>query len=142
MLMKRLSTLSCAVLTIRAQSTCQSTIAPQHAAPSVAPGFRVDVVANNLRTPRGILFDSEGGLLVVEQGHGISRLNLDGAGACVRATGNVQTVVDDTSVSAGIGQKDLAWRLHSSTRTVSNKFPAKPRHCSLRRRPHPLQFFE
>lgn len=102
MALKHLIALTSIVLTARAQTTasaCQSSIAPQHAAPSVAPGFRVEVVANGLRDPRGILFDSEGGLLVVEQGHGISRLRLTGDGACVKVEGDVQSVVQDTSVS-------------------------------------------
>lgn len=97
---------SVAALAAHAQSTtaaaCQSPIAPRNAAPSVMPGFRVEVVANGLRDPRGIQFDSEGGLLVVEQAHGISRLRLTGDGPCVRVDGDVQTVVDDDSVS-GLG---------------------------------------
>lgn len=102
MALKHLLALASAVLTAHAQTTaaaCQSSIAPAHAAPSVAPGFRVELVANGLRDPRGILFDSEGGLLVVEQEHGISRLRLTGDGPCVRVEGNAQRVVEDNSVS-------------------------------------------
>lgn len=92
------------VLTAKAQSTstgaaCASRIAPQNGAPSVAPGFRVEVVANGLRDPRSIIFDREGGLLVVEQEHGVSRLTLSGDGTCA---GDVQMVVEDDSVSACI----------------------------------------
>lgn len=95
--------LASVALTAKAQSSatpeaCPSSIAPAHGVPSVAPGFRVQVVANNLRDPRGIQFDSAGGLLVVEQGHGISRLSLSGNGACVRQTGNIQRVVEDNEV--------------------------------------------
>lgn len=64
----------------------------------MAPGFRVQVVANNLRKPRGIQFDSEGGLLVVEQGFGISRVPLSGDGACVRQSGATRVVVDNDEV--------------------------------------------
>lgn len=94
-------------LTAKAQSSsstaaaCPSSIAPAHGAPSVAPGFRVQVVANNLRDPRSLQFDSAGGLLVVEQGHGISRLQLTGDGACVRQTGDKKIVVDNEAVSCG-----------------------------------------
>lgn len=107
---KYLIALTAVVLTAKAQTTasaCQSSIAPQHAAPSVAPGFRVEVVANGLMDPRGILFDSEGGLLVVEQGHGISRLRLTGDGPCVKVDGDVQKVVDDDSVSGRISLPTL-----------------------------------
>jgi glucose/arabinose dehydrogenase len=68
----------------------------------MAPGFRVQVVANGLRNPRGILFDEEGRLLVVEQGHGVSRLRLGGEGGCVSVQGDVQRVIEDESVSAYI----------------------------------------
>lgn len=94
------------VLTAKAQSTaataCASPIAPQNGAPLVAPGFRVEVVANGLRDPRGIIFDREGGLLVVEQEHGVSRLRLTGDGACIRVDGDVQSVVEDESVSVRV----------------------------------------
>lgn len=104
MALRRLTTLFSVALTASAQSTapsaCSSTIAPQNAVPSVAPGFRVEVVANNLTRPRSIHFDSEGALLVVEQAQGVRRLRLSGDGSCVRQNGNVENVVDDTNVSA------------------------------------------
>lgn len=103
MALRRLTTLASIALTASAQSTassaCSSTIAPQNAAPSVAPGFRVEVVANNLTRPRSIQFDSEGALLVVEQSLGVRRISLTGDGSCVRQDGEVQNVTDNTSVS-------------------------------------------
>lgn len=79
---------------------CSTTIAPQHAQPSVAPGWNAQVVASGLSSPRGIIFDSEGHLLVVQQGHGISSLTLTGdEGACVRADGDPQDIVVDSNVS-------------------------------------------
>lgn len=86
------------VVLAQSSSSCPSPIAPAQGAPSVAPGFRVSVVANNLREPRGILFDTSGGLLVVEQGHGIVRLPLSGNGNCVRQNGATVRVVDDDEV--------------------------------------------
>ncbi|KAF1840796.1 soluble quino protein glucose dehydrogenase [Cucurbitaria berberidis CBS 394.84] len=118
MALKHLLALTFAVLTAKAQTpaaACQSPIAPQHGAPSVYPGFRVEVVANGLRSPRGILFDSEGGLLVVEQGHGISRLRLTGDGPCVRVDGAVQSVVADSSLSHGIALTQDGRTLYGSS---------------------------
>jgi glucose/arabinose dehydrogenase len=104
MALRRLTTLFLIAFTASAQSTalsaCSSTIAPQNAAPSVAPGFRVEVVANNLTRPRSIQFDSEGALLVVEQSQGVRRIRLSGNGSCVRQDGDVQNVTDNTSVSS------------------------------------------
>lgn len=103
MALRRLTTLFLVAYTASAQSAtsgvCSSTIAPQNAAPSVAPGFRVEVVANNLTRPRSLQFDSEGALLVVEQGQGVRRLTLAGDGSCVRQNGALQNLTDNTSVS-------------------------------------------
>jgi glucose/arabinose dehydrogenase len=103
MALRRVTTLFSIALAASARSTassaCSSTIDPQNAAPSVAPGFRVEVVANNLTRPRSIQFDSEGALLVVEQTAGIRRLKLTGNGSCVRQDGSVESVVSNTNVS-------------------------------------------
>ncbi|KAI4687634.1 uncharacterized protein J4E88_003225 [Alternaria novae-zelandiae] len=104
------------VLTAKAQSTstgaaCASPIAPQNGAPSVAPGFRVEVVANGLRDPRGIIFDREGGLLVVEQEHGVSRLSMTGDGRCR----DVQMVVEDDSLNHGIAFSQDGNTLYASS---------------------------
>lgn len=93
---------------VHAQSTtssvssagCASTIAPQHGQPSVAPGWNVQVVASGLRNPRGIVFDQEGRLLVLELTHGISTLTLTGDdGPCVRAEGEPQEIIANEDVS-------------------------------------------
>ncbi|KAF1835514.1 soluble quino protein glucose dehydrogenase [Decorospora gaudefroyi] len=113
---------SSVVLTAKAQTTasaCASPIAPQHATPSVAPGFRVEVVANGLRDPRGIVFDGEGGLLVVEQEHGISRLRLTGEGPCVRVEGDVESVIEDESLNHGIAISQDGNTLYASSSTTA-----------------------
>lgn len=121
MALKHFLGLATIALTAKAQSSsstaaaCPSSIAPAHGAPSVAPGFRVQVVANNLRDPRGLQFDAEGGLLVVEQGHGISRLQLTGDGACVRQTGDTKVVVDNDGLNHGIALSQDGRTLYGST---------------------------
>ena len=103
MALRRLITLFSIAYTAHAFSVtsgaCSSTIAPKNAAPSVAPGFRVSVVANNLRRPRSIQFDSEGTLLIVEASQGVRRITLTGDGSCVRQDGATQNLTDNTSVS-------------------------------------------
>jgi glucose/arabinose dehydrogenase len=81
-------------------TACASTIAPQHAAPSVAAGWRAEVVASGLSNPRGILFDTEGALLMVEQGKGVSRVRFnEESGSCIRMDGEKEVVIDDKNVS-------------------------------------------
>ncbi|KAL5120292.1 hypothetical protein ACEQ8H_001850 [Pleosporales sp. CAS-2024a] len=120
MTLKHLLGLASVALTAIAQSSsstaaCPSSIGPAHGAPSVAPGFRVQVVANNLRSPRSIRFDPAGGLLVVEQGHGISRLQLSGDGPCVRQSGPAHAVVDDDEISHGLALSQDGSTLYAST---------------------------
>ncbi|CAE7011127.1 hypothetical protein PTNB73_00628 [Pyrenophora teres f. teres] len=98
-----------------AAPTCTSYIAPRNGAPLVAPGFRAEIVADGLRDPRGIMFDREGGLLVVEQGHGISRLRISGDSGCISVGGDVQRVVDDDSLNHGIALSQDGNTLYASS---------------------------
>ncbi|KAH8727518.1 soluble quino protein glucose/sorbosone dehydrogenase [Phaeosphaeriaceae sp. PMI808] len=128
MVLKRLFGLVSVVLTANAQSSstpvaCPSSIVPANGAPSVLPGFRVQVVANNLRNPRGIQFDSAGGLLVVEQGHGIIRLPLTGDGTCVRQNGATQKVVDEDDLNHGIALSSDSRTLYGSSHSKVYAWP-------------------
>jgi glucose/arabinose dehydrogenase len=88
-------------------TACASTIAPKNAAPSVAAGWRAEVVASGLSDPRGILFDAEGAMLVVEQGKGVSRVRLnEERGSCVRIEGEKEVVIDDENVSRNSSRAD------------------------------------
>lgn len=110
-------------------SACASTIQPKNAAPSVASGWRANVVASQLTKPRGVLFDSEGGLLVVEQDRGISRLTFNqDQGACVRSEGDVALIIKDGSVSPSSTSIDIHLTLH----------PVEPWYRALRGWQHPL----
>ncbi|KAF2704490.1 soluble quino protein glucose dehydrogenase [Pleomassaria siparia CBS 279.74] len=95
-------------------TACSSTIAPRYT-PLVASGYSVQVVASGLSAPRGIIFDSEGHLLVVQQGYGISSLNLtDDGGACVRA-GEPTDVIRDDAFNHGIELSSDGKTLYASS---------------------------
>jgi hypothetical protein len=81
----------------RAQTTC-STITPSYPAPSVAPGFAARIVASGLTLPRGIIFDTAGNLLVIEQGRGVTAYTLDNAGGGCLSVKSTTVVVQDSSV--------------------------------------------
>jgi glucose/arabinose dehydrogenase len=84
-----------------ASAACATTIKPT-AVPVVADGYEVQVVATNLTTPRGIVFDTKGQMIVVEQVTGMRVLKLtDNGGACVTTSEYVTLIVDD-SVSENI----------------------------------------
>jgi glucose/arabinose dehydrogenase len=82
-----------------AQSSCQ--LSPSgKIRPSVASGYKWQVVATGLARPRGLAFDDRGRLLVVESGSGsLSAHTLtEGGGGCV-AINSSKTVVQGMSVS-------------------------------------------
>jgi glucose/arabinose dehydrogenase len=71
------------VATAQAQSACASSLRPT-ATPKLAAGWEARLVANGLTTPRGIIFDSAGRLIISQQGNGLVHLALnDGGGTCI-----------------------------------------------------------
>lgn len=81
-----------------AQTSCSVTLTASYPTPSVAAGFSARLIANGLTTPRGIIFDSQGHLLVVEQGSGIVALSLTDDGGDCLSVASKGTVVNETSV--------------------------------------------
>jgi len=77
--------------------SCPGAPQPSYAV-SVTSGWRVTPVLGKLTSPRGIVLDSEGNLLVVERGKGITVHSLDATG-CVTSS---KTLVADTSLNHGI----------------------------------------
>lgn len=89
------------------QPKCSTTLSATYAAPSIAAPYQYRLVASGLKKPRGIKFDSEGNLLVVEQLAGIVALTLSGDGSCLTAS-KPSLVVNNTAVghpSALAGEK-------------------------------------
>lgn len=83
-------------------TAAQSCSTPSYPAPSLADGYVARLVTNELRSPRGIKFDSNGALLVVEQGHGITALNLEHSDDGCVSVKSTRSVVDDSSLNHGI----------------------------------------
>jgi glucose/arabinose dehydrogenase len=78
-----------------AQTTCAS-IAPK-IAPVVAAGYTAKVLINGLKTPRGMLFDSQGNLLIVEQGGaGVRLVKLADGGTSVCVATSKQLIADSS----------------------------------------------
>ena len=92
-----------AVLLAAAAASAQdcniNNLAVSYPAPVAADGWEYRLVAQNLTRPRGILFDSDGALLVVDRGAGIKRYEIeDNGGTCV-SVGEATTLTDDENVS-------------------------------------------
>ena len=103
-------------------SSCSSTLMPTNSVqPSVASGYRAQLIATGLSTPRSIKFDKAGNLLVVEQKNGngsVSALTLlDNGGTCLSVvshttlvTQSVGTPIPVAHISAvpGVGSNGTA----------------------------------
>jgi hypothetical protein len=104
MLLSKSSTLAFFLIQVGfAQSSCSVTLAAKYPAPSVAAGYEARLIVNGLTAPRGIIFDKQGHLLVVEQTSGIVGLTLaDDGGTCLSLISK-QKIISDTTVSCILG---------------------------------------
>lgn len=93
-----------------AQGNCDiNSLEVSYPAPRAASGWEYRLVAQNLTRPRGILFDSDGALLVVDRGAGILRYEIeDNGGTCV-SVGEPTTLTDDEDVRLFSPMKERRW---------------------------------
>lgn len=101
-----LSTTAAVVLAQDSSSTatatataCPTVLSPSYSAPVVGPGWTSQLVARNLTSPRSILFDTDGALLVVQKGAGILRVRFDDLGGTCLVVNSTAPVVEDADVS-------------------------------------------
>ncbi|KAL1845363.1 hypothetical protein VTK73DRAFT_624 [Phialemonium thermophilum] len=120
--------------TSSASGACPTVLVPSYQAPVVAGGYVAQLIATGLKRPRGILIDSNGALLVVQQGSGIVHLKLsDHGGTCVSVQKST-TLVNDSSLNHGIelskdgktlyassDDKVFSWAYDSAAVSVSGK---------------------
>ncbi|KAF2455199.1 soluble quino protein glucose/sorbosone dehydrogenase [Lineolata rhizophorae] len=93
-----------ALAALQARALAQScpSLTANYPSPSVADGFDARLIVQDLTKPRGMVFDHEGNLLVVESGKGITAMSLSyGDGSCVSVQ-EKKTIVSDTSLNHGI----------------------------------------
>lgn len=75
---------------------CEEPLTPSYPAPVVGSGWVARLVVTGLKDPRGLLFDSSGNLLVVEQESGIRRIRFaDGGETCLEVSENTQVIQND-----------------------------------------------
>lgn len=77
---------------------CPKVLTPSYPAPVVGTGWAAQLVADGLKNPRGILLDSAGHLLVVEQGTGIRRLSWEDHGGTCLEVSDASNVVENSDV--------------------------------------------
>lgn len=82
-----------------AQQSCSNNLSVTYPAPVAASGWQFRLVANGFTRPRGIAFDSDGGLLVVESGAGVTHLTLDDEGGTCLTVKSKKRLIADENVS-------------------------------------------
>ncbi|KAL3420847.1 hypothetical protein PVAG01_07292 [Phlyctema vagabunda] len=95
--------------------SCGSTLNAGYPAPIAGDGWAARLIAQNLGRPRSILFDSNGGLLLVQSGKGIVHMTLtDGGGSCVELS-STTTLINSTSLNHGIALSQDGRTLYASS---------------------------
>ena len=87
---------------VHAQASCPSALKPSYPAPILAQGYKAQLVAHGFRYPRGIRFDSEGALLVVDAGNGIVALTLEADKNDSISVSNTKILISNNELGHGI----------------------------------------
>jgi hypothetical protein len=100
-----LATVSTLLLLGAQAASCN--LKPSYSTPIVSNGWQAKLVANRLQSPRGILFDSKGNLLVVQQGVGIVHLAFDDGGSTCLDVSKKTNLITSSSVSGTKASEEL-----------------------------------
>lgn len=82
-----------------AVGACPTVLTPLYEAPVVGSGWTAQLIVNDVMTPRGIIFDQNDALLVVQQGSGIVRVTFNDYGGTCLVVNETTTVVENSDVS-------------------------------------------
>jgi hypothetical protein len=82
---------------LAATPTC--TLKPTYSAPVLSDGWQAQLIVQNLTSPRGVLFDGSGNLLVVQEGAGIVHLEFNDDGILCLDVAKKTFLVNSTDVS-------------------------------------------
>jgi glucose/arabinose dehydrogenase len=79
-------------------ATCSTVLKSAYPAPIVSDGWEAQLIVQGLTAPRSILFDSNGGLLVVQQGAGIVHLDFTDNGSTCLEVSKKTYLINSTAV--------------------------------------------
>jgi len=94
--------IACGVWTSAASAACSTNLKASYPAPVLNDGWSAQLIAQGLTAPRGILFDSNGGLLVVQQGSGIIHFTWTDDGSTCLTDPQKTFLVNSTDVSSSL----------------------------------------
>ncbi|KAI9795587.1 MAG: hypothetical protein M1835_005499 [Candelina submexicana] len=102
--------------------SCPSALKPSYATPSLAPGYKAQLIFRNLTKPRGLAVDDQGHLLVVQQGVGVSSLTIESTNDCLKVSQNV-SVVENAKLTHGITLSGDGKTLYASSAEAAFSWP-------------------
>ncbi|KAF9264136.1 soluble quino protein glucose dehydrogenase [Marasmius fiardii PR-910] len=115
--------LSAVFLAVQAAAQSCPTIDPAHA-PAMATGYESRVVVNGLKSPRDLIFDNLGNLLVAEQDQvGIRLVKLTDNGGLDVCVNSSQVLIPDVSLNHGIDMSPDGSTLYVSSKTDVYSYP-------------------
>lgn len=85
---------------VRAASAATCDLKPSYSTPVTSSGWQAQLIARNLTSPRGIIFDGSGNLLVVQKGAGIVHLAFDDGGSTCLDVKKKTFLVNSTDVGS------------------------------------------
>ncbi|KAK0628745.1 hypothetical protein B0T17DRAFT_573858 [Bombardia bombarda] len=96
-------------------SACSTVLVPTYSPPSVAPGWTAQLAVAGLTTPRSLLWDGAGGLLVVERTKGITRHTFTDYGGTCLIPDKTTLLVNNTRLNHGLALSADGKTLYAST---------------------------
>lgn len=85
--------------------SCSNVLVPSYSAPVVGSGWTAQLVVTNLTKPRGIIFDSDGHLLVVQQGVGVIGITFKNESTECLETAGSGSIINNSDVSVFLQAK-------------------------------------
>lgn len=79
-------------------ATCPAVLTASYGSPVVGSGWTAQLITKNLTGPRGIIFDNNGALLVVQQGVGILHMTFSDNGGTCLIVNQTKAVVENSDV--------------------------------------------
>lgn len=84
--------------TVSAAGSCPTILTPSYSAPVVGTGYTYQLIVTGLTKPRGLIFDSNGALLVIQSGVGLTHISFNDNGGTCLSPSSTTLLVNDTSV--------------------------------------------
>ncbi|KAF4446416.1 hypothetical protein F53441_9933 [Fusarium austroafricanum] len=114
-----------------AQECKYKTLETKYPTPVTAENWSYTIIANELRRPRGILFDSEGALIVIDSGNGIVHFELEDEGGTCLQVRKKTTLVKKNNLNHGIAISKDGRTIYASSSDEVFAWPYDPKKVTL-----------